>query len=88
MHDRPARMVMIDAHQHVWDLRRSPQPLPFEGSWFPDAFVGSMGVLQRYLEGSIATLPTSVDDVQHTMAIVEAAYDSNERGGVVPHNLN
>jgi len=61
------------------------QPLPFEGSWFPDAFVGSMGVLQRYLEGSIDTLPTSVDDVQHTMAVVEAAYASNERGGVVPN---
>lgn len=57
-------------------------PVPFEGSWFPDAFIGSMGVLQRFLEGSIPTLPTSVDDVMHTMAVVEAAYDSQERGGV------
>ena len=36
------------------------RPVPFEGSWFPDAFIGSMGVVQRYLEGSIPSLPTSV----------------------------
>lgn len=60
------------------------QPLAFEGSWFPDAFVGSMSVVQRYLEGSLDTLPTSVEDVFKTMAVVEAAYDSASRGGVVP----
>ena len=27
--------------------------VPFEGSWFPDAFIGSMSVLQRFVEGSI-----------------------------------
>ncbi|GLK17138.1 Gfo/Idh/MocA family protein [Herbiconiux flava] len=57
-------------------------PLPFEGSWFPDAFIGSMGALQRYVEGSVDSLPTSVDDVLHTMAVVEAAYESDEREGV------
>jgi predicted dehydrogenase len=60
------------------------QPLPFEGSWFPDAFIGSMGALQRYLEGSVPTLPTSVDDVYRTMAIVEAGYASSTAGGVLP----
>lgn len=60
------------------------QPLPFEGSWFPDAFIGSMGALQRYLEGSVPTLPTSVDDVYRTMAVVEAGYASSAAGGVRP----
>ena len=27
--------------------------------WFPDAFIGSMAALQRFVEGSVATLPTS-----------------------------
>lgn len=63
---------------------RGWQPLPFEGSWFPDAFIGSMGALQRYLEGSVPTLPTSVDDVYRTMAVVEAAYSSSAAGGVAP----
>jgi predicted dehydrogenase len=60
------------------------RPIPFEGSWFPDAFIGSMGALQRFVEGSVTTLPTSVDDVFDTMAVVEAAYESDEREGVVP----
>ena len=60
------------------------QPLPFEGSWFPDAFIGSMGALQRFIEGSVEELPTSVDDVLKTMAVIDAAYESDNRGGVVP----
>lgn len=58
--------------------------VPFEGSWFPDAFIGSMTVLQRYCEGSIPSLPTSVDDVYRTMAVVEAAYRSAAAGGEPP----
>jgi len=52
------------------------------GSWFPDAFIGSMSALQRFLEGSVSELPTSVDDVMHTMAVVEAGYESQEREGI------
>ncbi|MCU1404045.1 MAG: putative dehydrogenase, partial [Glaciihabitans sp.] len=58
------------------------QPLAFEGSWFPDAFIGSMGTLQRFVEGSIPTLPTSIDDVIHTMELVEAAYQSEDHEGI------
>ncbi|MFJ4223491.1 Gfo/Idh/MocA family protein [Microbacterium sp. NPDC089695] len=60
------------------------EPVPFEGSWFPDAFIGSMSALQRYVEGSVPDLPTSVDDVQRTMAVVEAAHRSSDAGGVAP----
>jgi predicted dehydrogenase len=60
------------------------RPVPFEGSWFPDAFIGSMSVLQRYVEGSIPSLPTSVEDVFRTMAVVEAAYRSAASGGEPP----
>ncbi|MGV8895239.1 MAG: Gfo/Idh/MocA family protein [Rhodoglobus sp.] len=59
-------------------------PVPFEGSWFPDAFIGSMGALQRFIEGSISVLPTAVEDVIRTMSLVEAAYDSNDREGIRP----
>jgi len=60
------------------------RPVPFEGSWFPDAFIGSMSILQRFLEGSIPSLPTSVEDVYRTMAVVEAAYTSAAAGGEPP----
>ncbi len=56
-----------------------------EGSWFPDAFVGTMASLMRYVEGTLEELPTNVEDVVHSMAIVEAAYQSNNEGGVAPN---
>ena len=65
-------------------LEEGWRPVPFEGSWFPDAFIGSMSVVQRYLEGSIPSLPTSVEDVFRTMAVVEAAYTSATKGGEPP----
>lgn len=51
------------------------------GNWFPDAFMGSMGSLQAYVQGEAPTLPTSVEDAIDTMRTVEAAYMSSERGG-------
>jgi predicted dehydrogenase len=63
---------------------KSPEwkTLSLEGSWFPEAFVGTMASLLRYKEGSSGELPTSVEDVIHTMAVVESAYLSNKSGGV------
>lgn len=55
---------------------------PVSGNWFPDAFMGSMGSLQAYVQGEAKTLPTSVEDAIDTMRTVEAAYLSSERGGV------
>ena len=51
--------------------------LPVKGNWFPDAFVGSMGALQSYVEGSIAELPIGFESAYETMALVEAAYRSS-----------
>jgi predicted dehydrogenase len=55
-----------------------------ESSWFPHGFIGTMSSLQRFVEGSDKALPTSVEDVIHTMAVVEAAYESSDQGGVRP----
>lgn len=57
--------------------------LELEGSWFPEAFVGTMSSLMRYKEGSSDILHTSVEDVIKTMAVVEAAYTSSDKGGVM-----
>ena len=56
-------------------------PIPIEGSWFPDGFIGSMASLMCFVEGSSDSLATSVDDACKTMAVVEAAYQSNSHGG-------
>ena len=51
------------------------------GNWFPDAFIGSMGSLQAFVQGEVDSLPTRVEDAIDTMRTVEAAYLSSERGG-------
>lgn len=53
-----------------------------EGSWFPEAFIGTMANLMRFKEGSDTTLLASVQDVLETMKVVEACYISNNSGGV------
>ncbi len=58
-----------------------------EGSWFPEAFVGTMASLQRHKAGSEKIMPTSVEDVIHTMECVEAAYRASEHGGISPKTL-
>ena len=64
--------------------RGSAQPrwidLAISGNTFPDAFVGTMGALQRFLEGSEATLPERFEDAYQTMELVEALYRSNQSG--------
>jgi predicted dehydrogenase len=63
------------------------QALKLEGSWFPEAFIGSMAQVQRHKEGSLAHMDADVSDVIHTMTCVEAAYESDRRGGVKPAEL-
>jgi predicted dehydrogenase len=53
--------------------------VPVSGNWFPDAFAGSMGALQAYVEGSIKVLPIGFESAYETMALVEAAYRSSTR---------
>jgi predicted dehydrogenase len=58
------------------------QEMKIEGSWFPHAFIGSMQEMMKTVAGEIDKPDNSVDDCIHTMACVEAAYKSNETGGV------
>lgn len=56
------------------------KPLEIEGSWYPDAFIGSMADLLCFSEGTSDKLITSVDEAYKTMQIVEAAYESSASG--------
>lgn len=60
------------------------QSVSFEGvSWFPDAFIGSMANLMCFVEGSSKILINSFESAYQTMALVEAAYDSSDKGGTL-----
>ena len=61
------------------------EPIPVEGSWFPDAFAHTMQSLMDFVAGRSKQLPTSVDDAYRTMAVVEAAYESSLSGGTAVH---
>ena len=60
------------------------QQMHIEGSWFPHAFIGSMDQMMLASEGKIKRPDNSVEDCIHTMACMEAAYQSSERGGIAP----
>jgi len=62
---------------------KSPEwkSLQLEGTWLPDAFLGPMASLMRFMDDSSNPLPTSVDDAFLTMALVESAYQSSSSGG-------
>lgn len=53
-----------------------------DGTWFPHAFIGTMQQMQLAKAGIVTTPENSIDDALQTMICVEAAYKSNENGGV------
>ena len=53
--------------------------VPLHGGWHPDAFVGRMANLQRFVAGEDKKLVASVEDAWTTMALVEAAFESSAR---------
>lgn len=72
--DRFEYCLLADGKAPQW------KTVEIEGSWFPEAFVGSMAEVMLYAEGASSVMATSVEDVAKTMACVEAAYTSNENG--------
>jgi len=66
--------VLRDGEAPAWNS------VDIEGTWFPDAFIGSISSLMRYVEGSTDVLPTAVEDAFQTMAVVEAACQSSAAG--------
>ena len=56
------------------------QSVAIDGSWFPDAFIGSMASLMRYVDGETDVLPTAVADAFKTMGVADAACQSSDRG--------
>lgn len=50
------------------------EQIPLDGSWFIDAFMGTMRNVQRFDAGDDKNLYTSVEDAYQTMALVEACF--------------
>jgi predicted dehydrogenase len=52
------------------------QQVPLIGNWFIEAFLGRFTQVMRFAVGEDAALLGSAEDAWHTMALVEAAYES------------
>lgn len=76
--DRFSFTTIRDGQLQPWQTKEIP------GSWFPDAFIGSMASLMQASAGLVDLSDNSVEDCIHTMACVEAAYESNRLGGIRP----
>jgi predicted dehydrogenase len=75
---------MPDKFEYISLEEENPgwKELPLKGSWFPEAFIGTMAGLQNsYLNKEIPLLH-STEDCYDTMRLVEAAYRSSEKGGI------
>jgi predicted dehydrogenase len=55
------------------------QQVALQGNWFIEAFLGRFTQLMRFAVGEDAALQSSVEDAWHTMALVEAAYESSAK---------
>ncbi|WP_417248280.1 Gfo/Idh/MocA family protein [Celeribacter sp.] len=51
--------------------------VPLAGNWFIEAFHGRFAQVQRFAAGLDAEIEGSAEDAWHTMALVEAAYESS-----------
>lgn len=74
--DRFEYVVLEEDKEPEW------KTLEVEGSWFPHAFIGTMAQVMLAAEGTITRPDNSVEDCIYTMACVEAAYLSSDKGGV------
>ncbi|WP_207492327.1 Gfo/Idh/MocA family protein [Aridibaculum aurantiacum] len=68
-------VLLEEGSEPVW------KTLEIDGKWFPHAFIGSMAQVILAAEGTIQQPCNSVEDCIYTMACVEAAYTSSEKGG-------
>lgn len=71
----PDRVEYITFDEGEW------KELPVRGSWFNEAFIGTMGGLMKKIDDPSYEYMNSVEDAFHTMCVVEACYKSSAEGG-------
>ena len=72
---------LLEICRHGKQGPESWEQIPLQGTWFPDAFIGTMASLMNHVDDPTNDLPTHYEDAFRTMAVVEAAYESSATGG-------
>ncbi len=72
-----------DKLEYITDETKEWREVPIVGSWFPEAFIGTMGGLLKKLEDPSYDYMNSVEDAYKTMCVVEACYLSDAKGETI-----
>lgn len=75
-HGTPDSFEYYTAEANQWQQKK------IQGSWFPEAFIGTMQQMMLVKAGIISHPENCITDAYDTMRCVEAAYKSNEESGV------
>ncbi|MEC3908465.1 Gfo/Idh/MocA family oxidoreductase [Tamlana sp. 2201CG12-4] len=81
--DYPRGLPAKFEYKLLEDKAETWKEIDIKGGWFPEAFVGTMAGLQRHTLDKSVPLPHHTSDVYETMKLVEAAYQSSEKGGII-----
>ena len=71
-----------DKLEYITDDGKGWREVEIQGSWFPEAFIGTMGGLMKKIEDPDYNYMNSIDEAYKTMCVVESCYESNEIGGL------
>jgi len=71
-------LLQPDKLEYVLYDGKGWREVELKGSWFPEAFIGTMGGLMKKAEDPSYYYMNSVDEAYKTMCVVEACYKSNE----------
>ncbi len=74
---------IADSFEYYTAATSQWQEKKIEGSWFPEAFIGTMQQMMLAKAGIINRPENCITDAYDTMRCVEAAYKSNEESGVL-----
>lgn len=70
-----------DKFEYILDDGKGWRVLDVKGSWFNEAFIGTMGGLMKKMDDPNYEYMNDVEDAYQTMCVVEALYASSDNGG-------
>lgn len=69
-----------DKVEYITNDNKGWREVDVKGSWFPEAFIGTMGGLMKKMDDPNYKYMNSVEDAYQTMCVVEACYKSSASG--------
>ncbi|MFV0381606.1 MAG: Gfo/Idh/MocA family protein [Breznakia sp.] len=72
-----------DKVEYIVDDGKGWRELEVKGSWFNEAFIGTMGGLMKKMDDPSYVFMNDYEDAYQTMCVIEALYESSDNGGTI-----